>query len=127
MTDAKGGDALPLMQMTLERLYKAQEARGDGILRAEDYNGMAAAVTETADDAMAHLGASGRDALDALVAGLVVDVAPDLVTAEPMPVVVALDRRHIRQGQTRSRRARRRLRRGAAPDLGRRRAPAPDP
>jgi tetratricopeptide (TPR) repeat protein len=92
VSDAKGGDALPLMQMTLERLYKAQEARGDGILRAEDYNGMAAAVTETADDAMAHLGASGRDALDALVAGLVVDVAPDPVTAEPMPVVVALDR-----------------------------------
>ena len=52
---------------------------------------MAAAVTETADDAMAHLGAGGRDALDALVAGLVADVAPDPVTTEPLPVVVALD------------------------------------
>jgi len=92
VADAQGGDALPLMQMTLERLYKAQEARGDGILRAEDYKGMAAAVTEAADDAMAHLGAGGRAALDALVAGLVADVAPDPVTAEPLPVVVALDR-----------------------------------
>ena len=92
VADGQGGDALPLMQMTLERLYKAQEARGDGILRADDYKGMAAAVTETADDAMAHLGAGGRGALDALVAGLVADVAPDPVTAEPLPVVVALDR-----------------------------------
>ena len=92
VADAQGGDALPLLQMTLERLYKAQEARADGILRVEDYKGMAAAVTETADDAMAHLGAGGRGALDALVAGLVADVATDPVTAEPLPVVVALDR-----------------------------------
>ena len=60
VADAQGGDALPLLQMTLERLYKAQEARGDGSLRVEDYKGMAAAVTETADDAIAHLGAGGR-------------------------------------------------------------------
>jgi eukaryotic-like serine/threonine-protein kinase len=99
VADARGGDALPLMQMTLERLYKAQEARGDGILRAEDYKGMAAAVTETADDAMAHLGAGGRGALDALVAGLVADVAPDPVTAEPLPVVVALDREAFVRGK----------------------------
>jgi tetratricopeptide (TPR) repeat protein len=92
VADAQGGDALPLMQMTLERLYKAQEARGDGILRTEDYKGMTAAVTETADEAMAHLGANGRGALDALVAGLIADVAPDPVTAEPLPVVVTLDR-----------------------------------
>ena len=92
VADAQGGDALPLLQMTLERLYKAQEARGDGSLRVEDYKGMAAAVTETADDAIAHLGAGGRRALDALVAGLVADVAPNSVTAEPLPVVVALDR-----------------------------------
>ena len=89
--DAQGGDALPLLQMTLDGLYKAQEARRDGILRAEDYKGMAAAVTETADAAMAHLGDGGRKALEALVAGLVIDVAPDPVTAEPLPVVAAID------------------------------------
>ena len=92
VADAQGGDALPLLQMTLERLYQAQEVRGDGILCAEDYKGMAAAITETADHAMAHLGAGGRGALDALVVGLVADVAPDPVTAEPLPVIVALDR-----------------------------------
>jgi tetratricopeptide (TPR) repeat protein len=90
--DAQGGDALPLLQMTLERLYKAQKARDDGILRAQDYKGVSAAVTESADAAMAHLGPGGRDALDALVAGLVADVAPDPVTATSQPVVVALDR-----------------------------------
>ena len=127
VADAKGGDALPLLQMTLEGLYKAQETRGDGVLRAEDYKGMAAAVTETANAAMAHLGDGGRKALEALVAGLVADVAPDPITAEPTPVVVALDRDALRQGQAGSRRAGRRLRRGAAPDAGRRGARAPDP
>ena len=92
LADAKGGDALPLLQMTLEGLYVAQEARVDGILRAEDYGGMEAAVTEAANTAMAHLGEGGGKALEALIAGLVADVAPDPVTAEPIPVVVALDR-----------------------------------
>ena len=90
--DAQGGDALPLLQMTLEGLYKAQKARDDGILHAQDYKGVSAAVTKSADAAMAHLGPGGRDALDALVAGLVADVAPDPVTAAPQPVVVTLDR-----------------------------------
>ena len=60
---------------------------------------MAAAVTETADDAMAHLGAGGREALEALVAGLVADVAPDPVTSETAPVVVALDRDAFVEGK----------------------------
>src|SRR6185312_12020726 len=48
VADTKGGDALPLLQMTLSRLYAAEEARGDGVLRFDDYRGMDAAVTETA-------------------------------------------------------------------------------
>ena len=80
VADAQGGDALPLLQMTLEGLYKAQDPRGDGVLRAEDYTGMAAAVTEAANAAMKPLGDSCRDALKALVAKLVVDVAADPVT-----------------------------------------------
>jgi tetratricopeptide (TPR) repeat protein len=91
VADAKDGDTLPLLQMTLQGLYKAQEARGDGILSAEDYEGMAAAVTKAADAAMAHLGESGRKALEALVAALVADVVADPITGEPTPVVVALD------------------------------------
>jgi tetratricopeptide (TPR) repeat protein len=92
VADAKGGDALPLLQMTLDGLFKAQEARGDGTLQADDYKGMAAAVSEAANTAMAHLGDGGRKALEALVAGLVADVAPDPITAEPLPIIIALNR-----------------------------------
>ncbi len=60
---------------------------------------MAAAVSEAANAAMAHLGAGGRKALEALVAGLVADVAPDPITAEPTPVVVALDRDRFVKGK----------------------------
>ena len=90
--DAKGGDALPLLQMTLKALYTAQEARGDGTLGASDYKGMEAAVSDAANAAMAHLGEGCRKTLQPLVAALVADVAPDPITAAPTPVVVALDR-----------------------------------
>ena len=53
VADARGGDALPLLQMTLARLSAAEAARGDGLLRFADYRGMGAAVTETADEALA--------------------------------------------------------------------------
>ena len=51
VADARGGDALPLLQMTLARLYGAEAARGDGLLRFADYQGMDAAVTQTANEA----------------------------------------------------------------------------
>jgi hypothetical protein len=51
VADAKGGDALPLLQMTLQRLYDAQSQRADGVLRFADYPGMAAAVARTAQEA----------------------------------------------------------------------------
>ncbi len=40
VADARGGDALPLLQVSLARLYAAQAGRGDGVLRAADYHGM---------------------------------------------------------------------------------------
>ena len=55
VADARGGDALPLLQMTLSRLYAAEAGRGDGVLRFADYRGMDAAVTETANEALATL------------------------------------------------------------------------
>ena len=55
VADARGGDALPLLQMTLSRLAAAEATRGDGLLRFADYRGMGAAVTETADEALAGL------------------------------------------------------------------------
>jgi tetratricopeptide (TPR) repeat protein len=85
-TDAAGGDALPLLQVALARLYEAQDRRGDGVLRAADYPGMAAAVTATADEAMQGLPDA---ALEALVGALVSDVTPD---PEPVAAIVPLHR-----------------------------------
>lgn len=93
VADARGGDTLPLLQMTLARLYEEEEKRGDGVLRVEDYRGMAEAVTETADAALGRLDTAARAQLLALVAGLVHDVAVDPLTRAATPVVGPLDRR----------------------------------
>ena len=92
VADAKGGDALPLLQMTLSRLYAAEAGRGDGLLRFADYGGIDAAVTATADEALAALGEEARAELPALVAGLVADVGTDPLTGAAVPAVVGLDR-----------------------------------
>ena len=93
VTDAKGGDALPLLQMTLSRLYAAEARRNDGLLRFADYRGMDAAVTETANEALGTLDEAAQAELPALITGLVTDVAPDPLTGAPQPVVSALDRK----------------------------------
>jgi tetratricopeptide (TPR) repeat protein len=92
VADAKGGDALPLLQMTLSRLYAAEAGRGDGVLRFADYRGMNEAVTATANEVLATLAPGARDELPALVTGLVHDVVADPLTRAPLPVVTALDR-----------------------------------
>ncbi len=72
--DAKGGDALPLLQMTLQLLYEAEEKRGDGVLRFADYPGMDEAVARAAGEAIAKLDETlpeARAALPALVTALV--------------------------------------------------------
>ncbi len=90
--DARGGDALPLLQVSLARLYAAEAARGDGVLRFADYLGMDDAVTRTANDALATLDEPARAELPALVAGLVADVVTDPRTGQPTPLASALDR-----------------------------------
>jgi tetratricopeptide (TPR) repeat protein len=90
--DAKGGDALPLLQMTLSRLFAAEAKRGDGLLRFADYPGLADAVTKAAEDAMQNLGAKARAEVPALITALVRDVATDPVTGTPVPVIEPLDR-----------------------------------
>jgi tetratricopeptide (TPR) repeat protein len=92
VADARGGDALPLLQMTLARLYLAEAARGDGLLRFADYQGMDAAVTQTANEALETLDAAARAELPALVTAFVRDVADDPVTGAPAPVIASLDR-----------------------------------
>ena len=98
VADTKGGDALPLLQMTLSRLYAAEAARGDGLLSFADYRGMDAAVTEAANEAMAELKPTARIAVPALISGLVADVTVDPLTGEQTPVIAALDRETFEAG-----------------------------
>ena len=93
VADAKGGDALPLLQMTLSRLYAAEGRRSDGMLRFADYRGMDVAVTETANEALNTLDDAARAELPSLVFGLIDDVSADPLTGALMPVVTALDRK----------------------------------
>ena len=97
--DARGGDALPLLQMTLSRLSAAEAGRGDGALRFADYRGMDEAVTETANEALSGLDAPARAQLPNLIAGLVRDVAADPLTGAPTPVIGALDRTRFETGR----------------------------
>ncbi|WP_437560493.1 nSTAND1 domain-containing NTPase [Acidithiobacillus sulfuriphilus] len=92
VVDAQGGDALPLLQMTLQRLYAAEEERGDGILACADYHGLADAVTESANAALASVDEAARAQLPALVRSLVQDVIQGPNGSDLVPVVVAADR-----------------------------------
>ena len=74
VADAKGGDALPLLQMTLLRLFDAEARRRDGVLRFADYPGMAVAVTRTAEEAVADLDERALAALPLLFTAFVRDV-----------------------------------------------------
>jgi tetratricopeptide (TPR) repeat protein len=102
VADAQGGDALPLLQVSLARLYTAEAGRGDGVLRFADYSGMDAAVTQTANEALATLDPAARAELPALVAALVSDVSTDPLTGAAAPVVAALDRRSFETSPTRA-------------------------
>ncbi len=98
VTEAEGGDALALLQMTLQRLFDAEAGRGDGVLRFADYPGLAAAVTQTAEAAVEWLDAPARAAVPALLTALVRDVAPDPILGTPLPVVQPLDRATFEKG-----------------------------
>jgi tetratricopeptide (TPR) repeat protein/energy-coupling factor transporter ATP-binding protein EcfA2 len=74
VADAHGGDALPLLQMTLQRLFDAEAARGDGVLRFADYPGLDVAVARTAEEALAGLDARAVSVLPALMTAFVRDV-----------------------------------------------------
>jgi len=99
VADARGGDALPLLQMTLSRLAAAEAKRGDGVLRFADYRGMGAAITEAADEALAGLDPKAHAELPNLIVGLVRDVAADPVTGAPTPIIGALDRAAFEAGR----------------------------
>ena len=78
LRDAASADpqVLPLLEFALEELYKRQLARGDGMLRWEDYlefRGIEGVVAAKADEAVASAGAgAGLDqAVDAVLSALV--------------------------------------------------------
>jgi tetratricopeptide (TPR) repeat protein len=97
--DAKGGDTLPLLQMTLSRLFEAEAGRGDGMLRFADYPGINAAVAKTAEEVLATLDDEARAQVPALVTALVRDVAADPLTGAPVPAVGPIERVSFEQGR----------------------------
>lgn len=99
VADARGGDALPLLQMTLARLAAAEATRGDGVLRFDDYHGLGEAVSRTAGEALDDLDAAARAELANLIAGLVRDQIRDPATGRAVPVIAALDRARFEAGR----------------------------
>jgi tetratricopeptide (TPR) repeat protein/biopolymer transport protein ExbD len=98
VADARGGDALPLLQMTLQRLFDAEASRGDGVLRFADYPGMDAAVTRTAEEAVASLGDKARAALPNLLTAFVRDVTIDADGSLQSLVIVPVERTTFERG-----------------------------
>ncbi|WP_437556588.1 ATP-binding protein [Acidithiobacillus sulfuriphilus] len=92
VADAQGGDVLPLLQMTLVRLYEAEETRKDGKLSCDDYHGMEEAVTEAADSAMEKLSPSEREPLDLLILGMIDNVSLDALSGKWQPIIKPLPR-----------------------------------
>ena len=97
--DAKGGDTLPLLQMTLSRLFDAEADRGDGLLRFVDYPGINAAVTKAAEEALANLNAEARAQVPALITALVRDVVADPLSGALIASVGSLDRAAFERGR----------------------------
>ncbi len=98
VADAKGGDALPLLQMTLQRLFEAEAVRGDGVLRFADYPGMDVAVARTAEDAVAGLDRRALAAFPALLTAFVRDVSVGPDGALEALTIVAVARTQFERG-----------------------------
>jgi hypothetical protein len=80
--DAKGGDSLPLLQMTLEFLFQAEKRRGNGVLSFSDYAGMETAVIQVASEAFAVIDQTARACVPALITAFVHDMPLDPVSAK---------------------------------------------
>ena len=84
VADTKGGDSLPLLQMTLESLFQAEKARGDGLLHFSDYRGMDQAVTQVASEAFESVDHEARASVPALITAFAHDVALDPASGKPI-------------------------------------------
>lgn len=99
VADAKGGDSLPLLQLTLERLFQGEKARGDGVLRGVDYPGMDEAVTEAASHAFAAIDEAARACVPALITAFALDVTADTVTGKSIVVLQPVARATFERGR----------------------------
>jgi CHASE2 domain-containing sensor protein len=99
VSDAKGGDSLPLLQMTLEYLFQAEKSRGDGVLRFSDYAGIEQAVIEVASEAFSKLDQAARACLPALITALVHDMALESVTATRVITLQPVERGAFERGR----------------------------
>lgn len=99
VADTKGGDSLPLLQMTLEHLFEAEKQRGDGLLRFADYRGMDQAVTQVASEAVASIDQSARASVPALVTEFAHDVALDPVSGTPIVTLRPITRATFERGR----------------------------
>jgi tetratricopeptide (TPR) repeat protein len=92
VSDAKGPDMLPLLQMALARLFKAEAERGDGELRFADYPGLGQAVSQTAQDVLMTLDSEAQAQLPGLILALVSDVVAEPGTDALIPAVTGFER-----------------------------------
>jgi CHASE2 domain-containing sensor protein len=99
VADATGTDALPLLEVTLERLYLAQEQRGDGVLRFADYPGLDQAVTEAAAEAFSTIDEPARATLPDLVIALIHDISIDPTTNARTLTLQPVDRQRFEAEQ----------------------------
>jgi CHASE2 domain-containing sensor protein len=99
VADAKGGDSLPLLQMTLEYLFQAEKSRGDGLLRFADYHGMDQAVTQVATEAFESVDKPARASVPALITAFAHDVALDPASGKPIVTLRPITRESFERGQ----------------------------
>lgn len=72
--DVSGGDALPLLQMTLARLFEAREERTLTFKAYETMGGLEGAIAAHAELVFATVSSAGQATLDALLRSLVADI-----------------------------------------------------
>jgi CHASE2 domain-containing sensor protein len=98
VADAKGGDSLPLLQMTLEHLFQSEKQRGDGLLRFDDYRGIDQAVTQVASEAFQSIDERARDCVPALITAFAHDVSLD-PSGKPIVTIRPVNRHNFERGR----------------------------
>jgi CHASE2 domain-containing sensor protein len=99
VNEARGGDSLPLLQMTLESLFQAEKTRGDGKLSFSDYGGMEQAVIKVASEAFEVIDQAARASVPALITAFVHDLSFDPVSAQRTVTLRPIARQSFERGR----------------------------